>query len=145
MNPEDEKYASQLIERMKAQQANIQPMIMPERKPEMLDGEGNVVNEQAVLSSVSNSTGPAPPAVGAFDACPQCGVMHPPLRAGEICPVKKVEVKEAGLKEEDVTKFIIDLRNIAISQIESRGLKDGNKLFKHLTVEFMKILEAYSE
>jgi hypothetical protein len=144
MNPEDEKYASQLIERMKAQQANMQPMKLPERKPELIDGGGNVVNEQAVLSSVANSA-PSAPAVGAFAECPQCGIMHPPLRVGEKCPVKKVEVVEAGLKEEDVTKLVIDLRNIAISQIESRGLKDGNKLFKHLTVEFMKALEAYSE
>ena len=145
MNPEDEKYASQLIERMKQQNKAMQPMKLPERKPEMIDQAGNAINEQAVLSSVANSSGPAPPAVGAFDACPQCGVMHPPLRAGENCPVKKVEVKEAGLKEEDVTKFIIDLRNIAISQIESKKFKDGNKLFKYLTVEFMKTLEAYSE
>ena len=31
MNPEDEKYAAQLIERMKAQQAGMKPMTMPER------------------------------------------------------------------------------------------------------------------
>lgn len=145
MNPEDEKYASQLIERMKQQNAAMTPMQMPNRKPEMIDPAGAAMNEQAVLSSVTNSAGPAPPAVGAFDSCPQCGVMHPPLRAGENCPVKKVEVVEAGLKEEDVTKLIINLRNIAISQIGAKGIKDGNKLFKYLTVEFMKTLEAYSE
>jgi len=145
MNPEDEKYASQLIERMKAQNAAMKPMVMPERKPEMIDGAGNAINEQAVLASVSNSSGPAPPAVGAFDACPQCGVMHPPLPAGQKCSVVKVEIKEAGITEDNVTKFTVDLRNIAISQIESKGLKDGNKLFKHLTVEFMKALETYSE
>lgn len=145
MNPEDEKYASQLIERMKQQNAAMTPMKMPERRPEMIDAAGAAMNEQAVLSSVTNSAGPAPPAVGAFDACPQCGVMHPPLRAGESCPVKKVEVVEAGLKEEDITKLIINLRNIAISQIGKKGIKDGNKLFKYLTVEFMKTLEAYSE
>ena len=54
-------------------------------------------------------------------------------------------MKEAGLKDEDITKLIVDLRNIAISQIESKGIKDGNKLFKYLTVEFMKSLEAYKE
>jgi len=143
MNPEDEKYAAQLIERMKMQNQAMQPMKLPERKPELVDG--GAVNEQAVLASVSNSSGPPPPVAGAFDACPQCGVMHPPLRTGENCPVKKVEVVDAGLKEEDITKFIIDLRNIAISQIELKGIKDGNKLFKYLTVEFMKTLEGYSE
>ena len=145
MNPEDEKYAAQLIERMKAQNAGMTPMTLPERKPEMLDPAGNAVNEQAVLASVTNSAGPAPPAVGAFDVCSQCGIMHPPLPAGQKCSVAKVEIKEAGITEDHVTKFTIDLRNIAISQIESKGFKDGNKLFKHLTIEFMKILEAYSE
>ena len=143
MNPEDEKYASQLIERMKQQNAAMTPTQLPVRNPEMVGG--GAVNEQAVLSSVANSAGPAPPAVGAFDVCPQCGIMHPPLPAGQKCSVAKVEIKEAGITEDHVTKFTVDLRNIAISQIESKGFKDGNKLFKHLTVEFIKILEAYSE
>ena len=145
MNPEDEKYAAQLIERMKMQNQAMQPVKLPERKPEMIDAAGNAINEQAVLSSVSNSSGPAPPAIGAFDECPQCGVMHPPLRAGQKCSVAKVEIKEAGITEDHVTKFTVDLRNIAISQIESKKLKDGNKLFKYITIEFMKALEAYSE
>jgi len=145
MSPEDEKYAAQLIERMKAQQAGINPMQMPNRPAEPLTGDVGGMNEQAVLSSVKNSSGPPPPAQGAFAVCPQCGIMHPPLQEGQKCPVKKVEVKEAGITEDMVTKFTVDLRNIAISQVESKGLKDGNKLFKYLTIEFMKILEAYSE
>jgi len=144
MNPDDEKYAAQLIERMKAQNSMMQPTRMPERKPEMINSAGNAINEQAVLSSVANSA-PFTPAVGAFGECPQCGIMHPPLRVGEKCPVAKVEVKEAGITPDNVTKFTVDLRNIAISQIESKGIKDGNKLFKHLTIEFMKLLENYNE
>ena len=145
MNPEDEKYAAQLIERMKAQQANMQPTSMPERKPEMIDTASGPINEQAAIASVANSAGPPPAAAGAFPECPQCGTMHPPVKAGARCPVAKVEVKEAGLKQEDVTKLVVDLRNIAISQIESKGIKDGNKLFKYLTIEFMKSLEAYKD
>jgi len=145
MNPEDEKYAAQLVERMKAQNDMMQPTRMPERKPEMIDSAGNAINEQAVLSSVTNSAGPAPPAVGAFPECSQCGIMHPPLPMGKKCPVAKVEIKEAGITADHVTKFTVDLRNIAVSQIESKGIKDGNKLFKHLTIEFMKLLENYKE
>jgi len=144
MNPEDEKYASQLIERMKQQNQMMQPIKMPERKPEMLDGGSNPINEQAALASIANSQ-PSAPAPGIFAECPQCGIMHPPLNPGQKCPVAKVEIKEAGLKDEDVTKLVVDLRNIAISQIESKGIKDGNKLFKHITIEFMKSLEAYKE
>ncbi len=145
MNPEDEKDLSELIAKMQTQNSMMNPAAMPERKPEMLNNAGAAINEQAALSSVTNSTGPAPPAVGAFAECPQCGIMHPPLPAGQKCPVRPVEVKEAGITTDMVTKLTIDLRNIAISQIESKGIKDGNKLFKHLTIEFIKILEAYSE
>jgi hypothetical protein len=144
MNPEDEKYVAQLVERMKAQTDMMQPTKMPDRKPEMIYSAGNAINEQAVLSSVANSS-PFTPAVGAFGECPQCGIMHPPLRMGEKCPVAKVEIKEAGITSDNVTKFTVDLRNIAISQIESKGIKDGNKLFKYLTIEFMKTLENYKE
>ena len=144
MNPEDEKYVAQLVERMKAQTNMMQPTKMPDRKPEMIDSAGNAINEQVVLSSVANST-PFTPAPGIFSECSQCGIMHPPLNPGAKCPVAKVEVKEAGITEDNVTKFTIDLRNIAISQIESKGIKDGNKLFKYLTIEFMKILENYKE
>ena len=52
MNPEDEKYASQLIERMKQQNQMMQPIKMPERKPEMLDGGSNPINEQAALAKM---------------------------------------------------------------------------------------------
>lgn len=144
MNPEDEQYAQQLIERMKKQHEMMQPPTqLPERKAESISGPSKV-NTQNVISSVQSSA-PPEPARGAFDKCPQCGTLHPPLRPGEKCPLAKIEVKEAGVNDTDVAKFVVDLRNIAISQIQSKGIKDGNKLFKHVTVEFMKILEAYSE
>lgn len=145
MNPEDEKYAAQLIQQMKQQNQAMNPIKLPQRKSEqVLDGM-NGMSEQAALSSVQSSSGPAPPAQGAFAVCPQCGIMHPPLQAGQKCPVAKIEIKEAGLKDEDISNFVINMRNIAISQIESKGIKEGNKLFKYLTVEFMKSLEGYKE
>ncbi len=145
MNSADEKYVNQLIKKMKQQNEAMQPIKMPNKPAESITGGSVGMNEQAVLSSINASTGPAPPAQGAFSICPQCGSMHPPLQPGQKCPVKKVEIKEAGVTEDDVTNFTINLRNIAISQVETKKLKDGNKLFKYLTVEFMKILETYSE
>jgi len=142
MNPEDEAYAAELIARIKQQQMN--PISLPNRKPEFLDSHGDAMKEQAVIQSVSNSTPPTP-AQGAFAQCPQCGVMHPPLNPGQRCPVAKVEIKSAGITPDDVTRFTVNMRDIAISQIELKKIKDGNKLFKHLTVEFMKILESYKE
>lgn len=145
MNPEDEKYAAQLIERMKAQQAGMNPMQMPNRPAERVVQGNDAMHEQAVLNSVQTQSAPPAPAQGAFDVCPECGVMHPPVAQGKPCPLKKVEVKSAGITDEMITKLVVDLRNIAISQVQSKGIKDGNKLFKHITIEFMKILERYNE
>lgn len=144
MNPEDERYAQQLIERMKQQNQMMNPAQMPARNPEPVSDGASEINAQNVISSVQNS-GPPEPAHGAFSVCPQCNTMHPPLKPGQKCPVAKVEVPEAGVSDADISKFVVDLRNIAISQIEKKGIKDGNKLFKHLTIEFMKSLEGYNE
>ena len=154
MNPEDEKYAAQLLEKMKAQNAMMNPGGDTQGNPDQSPGGpimGNVAtpksvdpNSQAIISSVQNSS-PASPAQGAFANCPQCGSMHPPLRPGETCPMKKVEVIEAGISDDDINRFLSALKNISVSQIQSKGIKDGNKLFQHLTIELTKILEAYSE
>jgi len=152
MNPEDEAYASQLLEKMKAQNAMLNPELNkgnPDQSPGGPITSGRPLsnvdsNSQAVMSNIQGS-GPASPAKGAFPDCPQCGSMHPLLRPGETCPMKKVEVKEAGVTDEDVNRFLSQLKNIAISQIQSKGIKNGNKLFQHLTVEIAKVLESYSE
>jgi len=153
MNPEDEKYAAQLLEKMKAQNAMMNPGADNKGNPDQspggpISGMTNKpsvsVNEQAVLSSVQTSA-PSAPAQGAFADCPQCGTMHPPIRPGEICPMKKVEIKEASVTDEDINRFLTSLKNISVSQIQSKGIKNGNKLFQHLTVEIAKILEAYNE
>jgi len=143
MDAEDEKYAAQLLERMKQQNAAMMGgKGLPNRQPEVLGG-GNIP-DQAVLNSITQAPPPLP-AQGAFDVCPQCGIMHPPLSQGQKCPVAKVEIKEAGLKEEDIIRFTVNMRDIAISQIEKKKIKEGNKLFKYLTIEFMKLLEGYKE
>jgi len=156
MNPEDEAYAQQLIEKMKRQNQMFNPQTnqgAPDQSPEnianVLNRGKNVnpevdINSQAILSQVKPSDPPVP-AQGAFAECPQCGVMHPPVPAGKKCPNAKIEVKEAGIKDEHVNRFLAQLRDITISQIQSKGIKHGNKLFQHLTVELTKILEGYSE
>jgi hypothetical protein len=143
MNPEDERYAAQLLEKMKQQNAAMMGgQGLPNRQPEMVGGGS--IPDQSILQSVSQSKPPTP-AQGAFDVCPQCGVMHPPLSPGQKCPVSKVEVKEAGVTEDDIVRFTVNMRDIAISQIEKKKIKEGNKLFKYLTIEFMKLLEGYKE
>jgi len=156
MNPEDEAYAAKLIERMKQQNQMMNPTIntgSPDQSPgnvgDILNKGRQInpdvdINSQVMLSNVQNSS-PSAPAAGAWAECPQCGVMHPPVPAGKKCPNAKVEIPEAGVRDEDINKFLSQLKNITVSQIESKGIKDGNKLFKNLTLELTKFLEGYSE
>lgn len=75
--------------------------------------------------------------------CPQCGTIHPPLPPGEKCPL--AEPKTADGKKIDTSKFVVQLRDITISQMEQKNIKDPDKFFKFVIIELMKILEGYSE
>ena len=104
--------------------------------------------EQAALETIRTNTAVAPAAVSShLPTCPQCGQLHPPVPDGKKCPMAKDKfVDDKGQEVEvDVNKYLTNFKNIVVSQIESKGIKDPNKLFKHLTVEMMKVLEAYKE
>jgi len=82
------------------------------------------------------------------DVCKQCGTMHPPIPQGQKCPLASVASdpdKVGGLDDTTVNKHLVDLRNIVIAQISSKGIKDGKKFFQYAVIELTKALEAYSE
>lgn len=79
----------------------------------------------------------------AFSQCPQCGLLHPPLQPGEICP--NAPIKTIDNKEIDVNPFLAKLKTIFISQMDIKKIKDPEKMFTHLIVEVTKILENYKE
>lgn len=74
--------------------------------------------------------------------CPQCGLLHPPIRSDEKCPNAPIQI---GEKKVDTTKFFVDLKNICTSQIEKKNIEDVEKMFKKLTIEITKFLENYEE
>jgi len=74
--------------------------------------------------------------------CPQCGLLHPPIRSGTECPNAPIQI---GEKRVDTAKFLVDLKNICSSQIEKKNIKDVEKMFKKLTMEVTKFLESYEE
>jgi hypothetical protein len=80
-------------------------------------------------------------------ACPQCGIIHPPLPPGARCPMASVKVKtqDGNEKEVDINKFLVDLKNIILSQSDSKKIKDLEKLFKNIILETTKYLESYKE
>lgn len=74
--------------------------------------------------------------------CPECGLIHPPLKAGESCP--NAPAKVGGAKV-DLAKFFADLKNIFESQMKNRDIKDVDKLLGSLVIEITKFLENYKE
>lgn len=74
--------------------------------------------------------------------CPECGLIHPPLKAGESCP--NAPVKVGGI-EINLTKFFADLKNIFVSQVKNKDIKDTDKLLRSLVIEITKFLENYKE
>lgn len=78
-----------------------------------------------------------------FDNCPQCGMVHPPLKEGTICPMRPVKSIEG--KDIDTSKFIASLKNILISQIQAKKIKNPNKLMNEMVIQLTKFLEGYKE
>jgi hypothetical protein len=164
MNPEDEKRARELIEALKRQsQGAMMPPNLPRSNQVYTNNDLNPADEQRGQQIISElqtgvntqpaTTGSAPsgggfsPAKTRGDVCPQCGTIHPPLREGEQCPNKKIVIKSKDQDEKvfDPNKFLVDMRNIIISQVEARGIKNVDYMFKQLTVELTKFLESYED
>ena len=81
------------------------------------------------------------------DLCKQCGTMHPPIAAGKTCPLISVtsDTKDSGLDDTIVNKHLVEMRNIIMTQISSKNIKDGKKFFQYAIIELVKVLEAYNE
>jgi hypothetical protein len=91
------------------------------------------------------SKAPIPAPTG--NICPQCNTVHPPLPPGEKCPnaIVKAITEESEEVIVDVNKYLIDLQNILMNQIDKKGIKDINKLFQNITLEINIFLEEYKE
>lgn len=90
--------------------------------------------------------GPAPTPAPIGNVCPQCGMVHPPLRQNEKCPNVASKVKDEKTDSIiDVNKYLNTFQTIIISQIEKQKIKDVQKLYSNITVELTKFLEGYKE
>jgi len=91
-------------------------------------------------------SGPAPTPAPTGNVCSQCGTMHPPLRPGEKCPNAASKIKDEKTNSViDVNKYLTTFQSILISQIESKKIKDVQKLYQNITLEMTKFLEGYKE
>jgi hypothetical protein len=78
-----------------------------------------------------------------FDICSQCGLVHPALQAGVLCPMRPV--KSSTGVEVDTSKFFSSLKNIMISQIQKKQIKNVTKLMNDIVILNTKFLEEYKE
>ena len=146
-----EKEAKELVRKMKEQFSMFNPH---QKVGEILNRE-NESTEQGLMENISTKTvnpnilkpGPAPtPAPTTQGACGQCGMLHPPIPPGQKCPNAKIELKsEKDGKDVDINKYLVILRDIILSQIGLKGIKDPDKLFQNITIEITKYLEGYKE
>ena len=111
-----------------------------------IDNQG-VVDQSVPVSpgTLGNMKGPDPVPVG--NVCPQCEMVHPPIRSGEKCPNAKVKaMNEEGTEVVvDINKYLVSIRNILMTNIEKKKIQDINKLFQNITLEIAKFVEDYKE
>jgi hypothetical protein len=79
-----------------------------------------------------------------FPFCSQCQTYHPQLPLGSKCPNVKTVISEDNI-EIDTSKIIVQLRDIFISQIHIKKIKNINKFFSYIVLEITKIIEKYQE
>lgn len=130
---------------MPTDQSSIMPTGRPGEPPILDSNQQKVLNE---LNSRPAVAGPRPNAVSStLPKCSDCGMFHPPLRPGEKCGNAPVHMQGAGGMDVDmvINKYLVSLKNITVSQIQLKKIKDINKLLQYLTLEMTKILEGYNE
>jgi hypothetical protein len=96
-----------------------------------------------VKSPVSTAPYVPPTIQTAGNVCPDCGVMHPPLPVGQRCPNAKANLET--ISDVEIGEFLASWRNIIISQIEKRNIKNAKKVFQKATVILAQFLEEYKE
>jgi len=143
-----EEEARKIMAQFAQQQAQMSKGMNPNssgiRQNENFSGPVNP-HEQSILMNVKNSSPPTP--VSNPNACPQCGTIHPPIAGGKKCPNASIanEVMGTGLDDTAIASYLVNMRNIIISQMSSKNIKDGKKFFAFAIIELTKSLETYNE
>jgi len=147
-NPGDGNNIGMGFDNQGDQNAGVQPLInpsTPQPAPQPINQ-----NPSPVYTPPPNDPPSMPPdnaVMSRPDVCPQCKLMHPPLRPGEKCPNAGVDssIKTTGIDDVIINKHLVDLKNIILSQLTSKGIKDGKKFLQYSVIELTKALEQYNE
>jgi len=76
-------------------------------------------------------------------SCPECGLMHPPIAPGLKCPLAKDKTSSGELI--DSSDFLVQMKNIVVSKIQSKNIKNPKKVFALVIIETIKFLDQYKE
>ena len=102
--------------------------------------------ENLVINQIQNQITTNRPSTNelksSFGTCPQCNLIHPPLKQGEQCPNAPVQM---GEQKVDFNDFLSTFRTILISQTEKKNITDYDKYFGYITIEITKAIEKYEE
>ena len=77
------------------------------------------------------------------DTCSQCGFIHPPIVSGSKCPLAKDKTSDGEII--DCSQFLTQIKNVIVSKIQSKNIKDSKKVFSAIIVETVKFLDQYKE
>lgn len=98
---------------------------------------------QNVIQQMNNKLPNSAPQMVNPDICPQCGLLHPPVKPGEKCAMAPITTKDN--KVIDPTEFLTKMKFLISNQLEQKGVKDTKKFFQYLTIKLMKLMENYTE
>ena len=126
---------------------SVRPMGAPISKAPPMDPNLAASPNMGNLTNVQ-SPGSTPQPAQMPDVCKECGTMHPPLAAGQKCPNASVAATPNdpnAIDDATINKHLVDMRNIIMTQIGSKGIKDQKKFFQFAVIELTKALEGYNE
>ena len=127
-------------------QGPVQPVVVP-AIPQNPNPPVNPQVKPNIINTTGVEVGVAPTPVKLDNVCPQCGMSHPPLPPGEKCPNASVanEVKGSKLNDAQINTYVVNIRNIVISKMAEKQIKNGDKFFQYAILELAKSLENYKE
>ena len=74
--------------------------------------------------------------------CSQCGLMHPQLPAGEVCPVA-MENKVNSECKFNVDNFVTNIKYTLVSKMSEKNIDDPEKFVGDVILNMVKFIDNY--
>ncbi len=74
--------------------------------------------------------------------CPQCGLIHPILKPGELCTVAAAKDQQNKENDKFSSHIILGIQSVRI-KLTQKGETLTEKSFKKLIMEVYKVIDGY--